>query len=427
MVFAKPRRLRQAGGVMKIAVFHPGTQHSRQTALALQQLGRLAFLATGLFRAPGGTWRRLESVPGGIGRRLTEERARFAFPALDPALVRAFPRYELPERIAARLGFARWTERLDRVGNAGLGRRVARLVQAEGPFALWGFDGSSFAAFGDPRCAQVPRILDRTIADGRFWNRELARIRETHADWLLPTHKGWSAARIARDEAEYRHATHIVCGSDFAAETVRRHADDPAIARKLSVLPYPCDQALYGGGPQPARIAETEPVRFLFVGQVGARKGIHHLLEAIARLPMSNARLTVAGPLDTPRAMLAPYEDRVTFLGPVARRAMPALMRAHHVLVLPSHFEGSAIVLPEAMASGLALIHSRAAGLGASGASGIVLERPDGAELAEAMASLCADREQLHAMRRAAQAESVDRSFAMYRQGVANLLANLEI
>ncbi len=412
---------------MKVAVFHPGTQHSRQTALALQQLGRLAFLATGLFSSGDSAWRRAETLPGGIGRRIAEERARFAFPALESALVRAFPRYELPERIASRFGFAHLAERLDSAGNAGLGRRMARLAQAEGPFALWGFNGSSLGAFGDPRCAHVPRILDRTIADGRFWNRELAGIRETHADWLLPTHQGWSAAQIARDEAEYRHATHIVCGSVFAADTVRHHAEDPEIAGKLGVLPYPYDQDLYGGGAELARASQTGPVRFLFVGQVGARKGIHHLLAAIRTLPSSDAQLTVAGPLDTPRKMLAPFEDRVDFLGPVARKAIPALMRAHHVLVLPSHFEGSAIVLPEAMASGLALIQSRAAGLGASVASGIVLERPDGAELADAMASLCADRGKLHAMRQAAQAESEGRSFAVYRKGVADLLDALRI
>ena len=408
---------------MKVAVLHPGTQHSRQTALALQQLGRLAFLATGMFSADRDALDRLaQGLPRPLASRLQRERARFAFAALDPSHVLTFPRYELPERLARRAGLRGLAERLDLTGNRGFGHRVARLVQAEGPFAMWGFDGSAFASFADPRCAGMPRILDRTIADGRHWNAELSAIRETHGDWLLPGERGWSEAQIARDEAEYRHATHILCGSPFAAETVRRYARSEGVAAKLRVLPYPFDAALFGNAPAPRPVGKGEPVQFLFVGQVTARKGIHHLLEAIARLDILDAQLTVAGPIEVPRKMLAPYADRVSFVGPVARADVPALMQRHHVLVLPSHFEGSAIVLPEAMASGLALIHTQASGLGASDVSGILLDRPSADGVKAAMAALCANRDRLLEMRRAAQVESAARSFAAYRDRIAHFL-----
>ena len=413
---------------MKVAVVHPGTQHSRQTALALQQLGRLAFLATGMFSAAGDRVDWLaDRTPGRIGERLRREWERFAFASLDPANVRTFPRYELPERIARRLGMERLAATLDILGNQAFGPRIARIVDGQGPVALWGYDGSAYASFADPRCAHVPRILDRTIADGRHWNAELALIRETHGDWLLPGERGWSGAQIARDEVEYAAADHILCGSPFAADTVRRYAHAAGTAEKLRVLPYPFDAALFGGTPPPLYVPKGKPVRFLFVGQVTARKGIHHLLEAIGHLDLMEARLTVAGPVGVPRKMLARYADRVSFRGPVARGEVPSLMQRHHVLVLPSHFEGSAIVLPEAMASGLALVHTAASGLGASTASGIVLDRPDAEAVARAMAALCADRENLHAMRQAAQVESVIRSFAAYRGGIEHFLSEAEI
>ena len=407
---------------MQIAVFHPGTQHSRQVALALAQLGRLAFLATGLFStgAPLSL-----PLPAPVAERIGRERARFAFPALDPALVRRFPLTELPERLAARAGWSALAHRLDRAGNAALGRIMARSVAREGPFALWGFDSSSFAAFADPRCGDVPRLLDRTIADGRHWNAELAALRESHPHWLGAHAVLWDEKRIARDEREYAAATAILCGSRFAAATLRRHAVTPGTAAKVHVLPYPFDEALFGGAPEPVRADPTVPVRFLFVGEVGVRKGAHLLLEAIARLPDNAATLTLAGPLAVPHAAFAPYRDRVRFLGPVPRADIPHLMRMHHVLVLPSLFEGSAVVLPEAMASGLALIHSAASGEGASAASGIVLERPGVAELAEAMARLADDRALLQAMRVAAWRESPGRSHAAYREAIADLLTRL--
>ena len=73
---------------MKLGVFHPGTQHSWQTALALQQLGRLEFFATTIFYQPDRWPYRLERIlPAPLGRRLHAEFQRFRFDALDPALV----------------------------------------------------------------------------------------------------------------------------------------------------------------------------------------------------------------------------------------------------------------------------------------------------------------------------------------------------
>ena len=74
---------------MQIGVFHPGTQHSWQTALALQQLGRLEWYATSIFYQPDLWPYRLERLlPGRLGDRLHREFSRFSQPALDPRLVR---------------------------------------------------------------------------------------------------------------------------------------------------------------------------------------------------------------------------------------------------------------------------------------------------------------------------------------------------
>ena len=49
---------------MKVAVFHPGTQHSWQTAYALQQLDRLEWYATSIFYKPDSMPYLLERLPG---------------------------------------------------------------------------------------------------------------------------------------------------------------------------------------------------------------------------------------------------------------------------------------------------------------------------------------------------------------------------
>ncbi len=396
---------------MQVAVFHPGTQHSRQTALALQDLGRLAFLATSLY-------------PAGF---LAQALKRYAVPGLDPALVRRHGLAELAERAAARLGALGLARRIDAWGNARFGRWVADEAAKEKPLALWGFSGSARTAFEDPRLAGSPRLLDRTIGDWRRWNRELASIRETHAHWLDASAAPVSETRIAADEAEYAAATRILCPSPFVAETIAAESALLGIAAKLELLPYGFDQRLFGNAPEPATRPASEPVRFLFAGQVSARKGAQHLLEAAARIPLSQARITLAGPRRVPEAALAPYTDRIDWLGPVAQSELPAIMQAHDVLVLPSHFEGSALVLLEALASGLAIIATPQAGLGPTPASGIAVERPDAALVEEAMLELIADPERLMSMRRAAQFDAARHDFAGYRDTIAGLLARLEI
>lgn len=408
---------------MQVAVFHPGTQHSRQTALALQELGRLAFLATGLFDHPDEALRQLaQRLPQGLARQIEGELARFAFARLDADKVRAMPAYELPERIAARLGARRLAGMLDTGLNRAFGRKVAAMAGAEGPLALWGYDGSSASAFTDKRTRDCYKILDRTTADSRSWNLERERIAETHGDWLGGGSPGWSKHRIERDDIEFDAADTIVCGSPFVMQTIREHSPVPGVAGKLELLPYCFDADLFASGEPIAPAAKEEPVRFLFAGQVSARKGVQHLLEAIECLPASDARLTLLGPVAVPDKILARYRDRVDIVGPVARSEVPAIMRQHHALVFPSHNEGSAVVLLEAMASGLAVIQTAASGMGASARSGFVLERPSAGLVEQAMRRLIDDREMLQAMREAAKAEAAARDFGAYRASIASLL-----
>ena len=413
---------------MKTMVLHPGTQHSRQTALALQELGQLHCLLTGLFDHPGSTARSLIApLPANLRKPFERELSRFASAGLDPTLVRSEPRFELPERIATRLGAPRLGRSIDAVLNASFGRYAARIAQREGPLVLWGFDDSAFAAFSDARTKNCPKVLDRTIADWRCWNEEIERIGETHGDWLAGDLPAMDGRKIARNDIEYENADRIVCGSPFVAQSILDYSPVPGLAGKLVQLPYTYDARLFAGAPTPRRTGDGEPVKFLFAGQVSARKGIHHLMEAIERLPRRDARLTVVGPVSVPERLLSRYCDRVEILGPVTRSEMPAIMQAHHALVFPSHFEGSAIVLIEAMASGLAIIQSAAAGLGASEDSGIVLERPDADRLEAAMLLLVRDRDRLHEMRLAAMKEATQRDFTAYRDGIAQLLDGMGV
>lgn len=398
---------------MKVAVCHPGTQHSWQTATALQRLGLLEFYGTSIFYQPD-RWPYVlhRYLPGSLGRWAETEFRRFEHPALDPALVKTGGIYEWLERIAKRTGHAKAAAWFDDLGNRSFSRAMVKEVNSDRPFAVWGYNNGALEIFDAARKAGRMTILDRTIGDWRAYNEVMGGVFETHAEWFTNPDFTIPESVIARNEAEYETADFIVCGSEQCAATVRQYALAPGVDGKLRVLPYCFDETLFAAAAPPAPSVDKEgPVRFLFIGLVSMRKGIHHLLEAISRIPRSEAELTLVGKLEIPDKIFARYQDRVTYLPNVPRSEIPAIMRRHDALVFPSYFEGSALSLLEALASGLALIHTPQAGNGVTEETGILLSKPDTELTLAAMRDLVADRERLAYYRSNARREAENYTF----------------
>ncbi|MBC2664446.1 glycosyltransferase family 4 protein [Novosphingobium flavum] len=411
---------------MKVAVFHPGTQHSWQTALALQQLDLLQWYATSIFYQPDRWPYKLERVlPGSLGARLGREFRRFSHPSLDPALVRTFGLTEWVERIAARAGWRELARRIDRFGNDRFVSGIARDLRSNEPFALWGFNSSSETSFALARQLGRTCILDRTNGDFRVYNAMMQEVAARYGEWFLPTERAEPESHIARDHREYLLADRILVGSPFAARTIAEATGDPAIAARTQVLNYCFDEALFANQPAPQPIPADGPVKFLFLGLVIPRKGIHHVLEAIARIPRSAAELTIVGSLKVPPAAFAPYADRITYIPTVARADVPRIMAEHHVFLLPSYFEGAGITLYEALASGNALIQSRNCAEAVTPETGIMLDRIDTESVYAAMMTAIEDRARVDGWRAHAQQEAQNYTFARYRDNIAALLRDL--
>lgn len=411
---------------MKVAVFHPGTQHSWQTALALQQLGLLEWYATSLFYDPARWPYRLEHcVPMPLANWLHREFIRFRHDGLAPGLVRTHGLYEWGERIASRVGASGLARRLDRIGNRRFAASLAADICSDRRFALWGYNASSLEAFRLGRENGRLCILDQTIGDFRAYNQAMSEIAQRDAAWFLPATRSIDQTAIARADEEYEAADTIVVGCDYAARTVREHARDPAVAAKLQVLPYCHDDALFGNLPPPGPVPRDAPVRFLFLGQLVPRKGIQHVLEAFARIPRGAARLTLVGALGIPRETFARYAEMVEYVPTVPRREVPRLMQDHHVFLLPTYHEGGGIVLNEALAAGMALIQSRNATIAVTPKTGVLLDEISSDALHAAMMTAIEERAKLNSWRAAAQARARQFSFARYRDNIAALLDSL--
>lgn len=155
-----------------------------------------------------------------------------------------------------------------------------------------------------------------------------------------------------------------------------------------------------------SRGREPGPLRVLFVGSVIERKGVTTLVRGLADGEFAWS-LTVVGDTSIDPAYVARVrslvadrglDERVTLTGRVTDDRLAALYRRHHVLAVPSRYEGYGIAYLEGMGYGLPAVGSWAGGAGeviADGTTGRLVDPGDDEALRAAIAAFAGDRDRL--------------------------------
>ena len=155
-----------------------------------------------------------------------------------------------------------------------------------------------------------------------------------------------------------------------------------------------------------ARESDAGPLRILFVGNLIARKGLHHLIAALSRLPRADWMLDVVGDEAVDSAYAAALRSQiraaglggnVRLHGRVSDGELAQRYRAAHVLAVLS-YEGFGIVYLEAMAFGLpvlASVHGGAGEIVDCGVNGFLVEPADADGIAAHLSALAGDRARL--------------------------------
>jgi glycosyltransferase involved in cell wall biosynthesis len=158
------------------------------------------------------------------------------------------------------------------------------------------------------------------------------------------------------------------------------------------------------------RAVEPGPLRVIFLGSLIPRKGLHTLLQALASLPEGLLTLTVVGSAEVDPAYARRIErqvsrlglaDRVQLRGSLSKPDLAAALRRHHVLAVPSSYEGYGIVYLEAMGFGLpalATTSGAAREIITPGQDGFLVPPGDPVALAHRLAQLARDRDLLAEM-----------------------------
>ena len=144
------------------------------------------------------------------------------------------------------------------------------------------------------------------------------------------------------------------------------------------------------------------PVRFLYSGKLVLRKGVDLLVDAVdqALAQRCDMAFTFMGDGELRPAverLAAAHPQQVDYLGFKEMDEIGAVLADHDVLICPSRYDGWGMVVPEAMASGLAIIASDAVGAAldmvAPRRTGLVVPSQNAGALRDAILELASDRD----------------------------------
>jgi glycosyltransferase involved in cell wall biosynthesis len=197
------------------------------------------------------------------------------------------------------------------------------------------------------------RVMEQTIAPSRIERQLLAEEARRFPHWQKIPEDDAAEAYMLREEAEWKVADRILCGSTFVAEGVRSCGGPTA---RCEVVPYGIDLCR----PISTRRSKNHtrapgPLRVLTVGAVGLRKGAPYVLEA-ARLMKAEAQFRMVGAIEVQPEAERELREALELAGPVPRAELEKHFRWADVFLLPSLCEGSATVTYEALAAGLPVV-----------------------------------------------------------------------
>ena len=125
-------------------------------------------------------------------------------------------------------------------------------------------------------------------------------------------------------------------------------------SKRVINLPYSIDASRYC---QRNKLI-NKPLKCLYIGQYITRKGIQELLLGFSKISTDQATLTIVGSGEM-KAEISFYTKKYSHIkevGFLSPDQLPSIISQHDLLIAPSRHDGWAVVLVEAMISGLPVI-----------------------------------------------------------------------
>lgn len=218
-------------------------------------------------------------------------------------------------------------------------------------------------------------------------------LREEYERWCLSPALP-DPAVVNKEVREYALADYICVPSTFAR---RSFLEKGIAAHKLITIPLGVNAERFRPGAR-----DDDVFRVVYAGAMTLRKGVPYLLQAFAELDLPGAELWLVGSRSSELATaFQRYEGQFRHFDSVPEARLPGFYAQCSVFALCSIEDGFAMVLTQAMASGLPVIATTNSGgpdVVRDGVNGFIVPIRDVEALKARLLQLYEDREQCRAM-----------------------------
>lgn len=222
--------------------------------------------------------------------------------------------------------------------------------------AIYAYEDSALLSFTNAQRLGLKCIYDLPIAYWETARRLMYEEAERLPLWAKTLAGGLSDSneKLDRKTRELELADCIVVPSKFVEDSIPEWAQKKKIIR--APFGSPAAHCNIDIKKENLKQQSNRPLRILFCGSMGQRKGLGDLFSAIKLLKGLNVELVVMGSLQAPMEFYKKELPQFTYEPGRPHQEVLELMRTCDVFCLPSIVEGRALVMQEAMSQGLPLI-----------------------------------------------------------------------
>lgn len=331
----------------QIILSHSGKQHSYHVAKALNELGYLkkfhtssyisnAFLQTILLKLNNQYWTR-RFIDGLSGSKI-DSNWRFEVNEIIHRYLKNNSS-EIESLVYSR----------DEQFDAYIAKK---LLKQNKPF-FWGFQGSSLQSIKACKQKEGFAICELATAHITYAKKILQEEMQLHPEWSNSiSNVKFPSQYEKRLEQEPVEADLVIAASSFTKFTL---TDSGIAEEKIKTLPLgaPIDHIKYISKKSPI---ENRPLKLLYAGTVTQRKGIAYLLEAMKSFSKQDVDLHIIGNVFGDGLEFKKNKELYHYHGACSQQELFQKYSDYDALILPTIFEGFALVIVEAMAAGLPVI-----------------------------------------------------------------------
>lgn len=346
----------------KVIVAHPGRQHSFRLATALKKCGMLHSYVTTVYDNHSFLMNIVKKLIKGDNLNRAEGRK---CEAIDDSEVKTFCLINglfliLLKKVDRRKIlynlFAEWQKKC-------FERKLAKYAIKNNVDAVVVYDTNAYyiGKYFKKHNINIKLIMDVSAMHRQFMRDIYLKDMEQYpkyAEFFKNEQKAiFDKKQMFRFNAEITYIDNFIVASDI----VRKSLIASSIQEnKIFIAAY---GSTFTGVENKNNFNYNNALQLIYVGQVTPRKGIHHLLEAIAQYDINDIKLKLVGDYNNSSHIYDNYLKRCEFLGFISHSDLKQHLLTADIFIFPSLGDGFGFAAVEALSYGLPCIVSENAGI----------------------------------------------------------------